>query len=100
MDEHQDVQEQAVPDPDEQRDLDEREGDERPTPPQTARDLEAEAAGRDVAERVDDRVARVAERGRGLAVAVDDVGGVLDDLSRGFERDRQRQTPAVGEPRR
>src|SRR5215213_11356169 len=82
VDEQDDVEEQAVPYPEEEHGLRQREDEQGLECAEASREEEAEGAGRDVAERVDDGVAVIAERGGRLAVAVDDELGVLDHLPR------------------
>src|SRR5690606_20210553 len=78
--EHQHVEQQTVADPEQQPGFDPDEQRQRPPPADAARHREADDAGEQIAERVDYRVARVAERCGRFAIAVDDELGVLDDF--------------------
>src|SRR5688500_8024085 len=80
IDEQKDVEEQAVPYPEEEHDLRQREDEQGFERTELAREEDTRGAGDNIAERVDDRVAVVAERGGRLAVAVDDELGVLKHL--------------------
>src|ERR1043166_581296 len=94
------VQDEAVPDPDEQDEFRRGEEDGGAQRAEAAGEEEACGAGRDVAERVDDRVARVAERGGRLAVARDDEVRVLDQLPKGLARHAQAEAPRPANARK
>src|ERR687885_2738450 len=69
VDQHEDVEQQAIPYPEDQSYLRHDEERERTTEPEAAGQHEPEPADQDVADRVHDRVTVVAERGRLGAVS-------------------------------
>src|SRR5207237_1056509 len=90
------VEQKAVPDPNEEHKLRRGEQQHGAEQAEASGQREAYGAGRDVAERVDDRVARVAERGGRLAVALDDEVRVLDHFPKALGKDRDPEPPGPG----
>ena len=92
IDQHYDVQNQAVPDPEEQHYLHRSEQGQRSTKPEIPGDHEPEAAHRNVTERVDDRISEIAEHAR-LTVPLDNEVRVLDHFPYRLGRDSQPELP-------
>src|SRR5207302_1576869 len=90
------VEQKAVPYPDEQHEFRRGEQQHGAEQAEASGQRETEGAGRDVAERVDYGVARVAERGGRLAVALDDEVRVLDHFPKALSKDRDPESPDPG----
>src|SRR5918998_3426938 len=87
VEQRHDVQNQAVPNPEEQHHLQRDEQRQRTDEPEIPGQHEPEAAHRNITERVDDRVSKIAERAR-LTVPLDDEVRVLDHFPYGLDRNR------------
>ena len=98
VDQHEDVEQEAVPDPDDQHRLRQHEYRECAAEPEVTSEREPEPAGKDVAERLYDRVSMVAVRHSPFTVASDDELRVLGYLSEDFDRDRHREPPECRQP--
>ena len=93
IDEHHDIQQQAIPYPEDQNGLGRQEQPERLPKPQLVRDQKTKAATRNIGERIYYRIAIIIQRDRRLAIAVNDIVGVLDNLPRSFDNDRDEEPP-------
>ncbi len=96
VEQHEDVEQQAVADPKGEDEFGEEEEEEGAPPAKPLRQDKAHAAQPNIGQGVDHGVAVVAEGEGGFAVAVDDKGGVFDDFPDGFDGDGDEQTPGKG----
>ena len=97
MNQHYDVQKQAVTNGDEKDDFDDKENRDRNFKSNATCEFEAEGTREDVAETVKDAVAFVAQRHGGVAVAIDDELGVFKHFPGTFHRGGNHEAPRHGQ---
>ena len=83
MNQHQNFQQQTISNPKQQYRFDRQEKRNRPTPSQLHCEHEPDSATRNIAQRIQHRVALITERRGGFAIALNDRVRVLDDFGFG-----------------
>lgn len=99
VDQHQNLQDQAVSYQEKQDQLRQSKYYYRSTETKSLRNHESNPASDDIAQRVSNRITQVSERGRSLTVALNNEFSILKDFPNRLQQDAHTEFPGLRRPR-